>query len=86
MLVAAALILLAILPFASHHRNATAIAVHDSTGTSATPANTQSSTLGDEALLEEINQTVSSSVPTPMQPLADPTANHSQIDSTPRKN
>lgn len=86
MLVAAALLLLAILPIASHHRKSPSIAAHGSTGTSATSANTQSSTLGDEALLEEINQTVSSSIPTPMQPLADPTANHSQIDSTPRKN
>jgi len=47
----------------------------------------QSSPVTDEALLEEIDQTLSSSIPTPMQPLADPTAGHSsQIDSTPRKN
>jgi hypothetical protein len=38
----------------------------------------------DEALLEEISQTVSYSVPAPMQPLADPTAN--QTSSTQRKN
>lgn len=47
----------------------------------------QSSQIGDEALLEEINQTLSSSVPTPMQPLADPTAGRSsQNNSTTRKN
>jgi hypothetical protein len=38
----------------------------------------------DEALLEEINQTLSYSVPAPMQPLADPTA--SQTSDTQRKN
>jgi hypothetical protein len=38
----------------------------------------------DEALLEEISQTVSYSVPTPMQPLADPTA--SETGNTQRKN
>jgi hypothetical protein len=38
----------------------------------------------DEALLEEISQTVSSSVPGPMEALADPTA--SQTSNTQRKN
>jgi hypothetical protein len=48
----------------------------------ATPA-----TQSDEALLEEINQTLSSSVPTPMQPLADPTASgNNQSNNAPRKN
>jgi len=37
----------------------------------------------DEALLEAIDQTLSSTVPTPMQPLADPTASQS---NTQRKN
>jgi hypothetical protein len=54
----------------------------------ATVASSQSSSLiGDEALLEEVDQTLSSPIPSPMQPLADPTAGRSsQIDSTPRKN
>jgi hypothetical protein len=46
------------------------------------PADTQS----DEALLLEINQTLSSSVPTPMQPLADPTAGSNNQSNATRKN
>ena len=39
-------------------------------------------TESDEALLEEINQDLSASVPSPMQPLADPTASASSATST----
>jgi hypothetical protein len=46
------------------------------------PADAQS----DEALLLEINQTLSSSVPTPMQPLADPTGGGNNQSNAPRKN
>ncbi|MBS1800873.1 MAG: hypothetical protein JSS95_13745 [Acidobacteria bacterium] len=44
---------------------------------------TTNTTQSDEALLEEIDQTLSSTVPTPMQPLADPTTGQS---NTQRKN
>lgn len=44
---------------------------------------TVNTTQSDEALLEEIDQTLASTVPTPMQPLADPTAGQS---NTQRKN
>lgn len=73
LLAAAALILLIALPFATHHKSAT-VANVDSTHASTKASAASSTTIGDEALLEEVNQTVSSSIPTPMQPLADPTA------------
>lgn len=44
----------------------------------------QSTAQSDEALLEEINQTLDSSVPTPMQPLANTSA--SQSSNVQRKN
>lgn len=77
----AAVLLAAAIPFALHRHRSSAppptAEVHIR----------QSSPVTDEALLEEIDQTLSSSIPTPMQPLADPTAEHSgQIDSTPRRN
>jgi len=51
------------------------------------PDNHQPDLTGDEALLEEIDQTLSSSIPTPMQPLADPTAGRSsQRNSTLKEN
>ncbi len=46
----------------------------------AVPVSAQS-TESDEALLEEINQDLSASVPSPMQPLADPTADASSATS-----
>ena len=42
-------------------------------------------TKSDEALLEEIDQTLSSSVPTPMQALADPTASATTSPINPKK-
>jgi hypothetical protein len=49
-----------------------------------TPAHTTES---DEALLEDINQTLSSPIPSPMQPLADPTDNSAANQSTsPKRN
>lgn len=73
LLAAAALILLIALPFAIHH-DSPAIATHDATLSTTHSSAASSTTIGDEALLEEVNQTVSSSIPAPMQPLADPTA------------
>jgi hypothetical protein len=72
LLAAAALILLIALPFATHHKSQT-VANVDATH-SDTKASAATTTSGDEALLDEVDQTVSSSIPAPMQPLADPTA------------
>jgi hypothetical protein len=81
---AAALILLIALPFATHHGSRT-IAAHDATHSRTQAPAASSTVVGDEALLEEIDQTLSSSVPAPMQPLADPTGTTgSKIDSTSR--
>ena len=57
----------------------------DSSKTEAPAAvvHTTNTSQSDEALLEEIDQTLSSTVPAPMQPLADPTASQS---NTQRKN
>jgi hypothetical protein len=49
-------------------------------------AHANETTQSDEALLLEINQTLSSSVPAPMQPLADPTAGNNSNTAAPRKN
>lgn len=85
LLAAAALILLIGLPFVTHrdsHEIAAQNSPHSNRHTSAASSST---TIGDEALLEEVNQTVSSSIPAPMQPLADPTATDgSKIDSNSR--
>lgn len=81
---AAALVLATAIPFALHR--------HPAPSTARTTPNVQQHApqvdhIGDEALLEEVDQTLSSSIPAPMQPLADPTAGSSTpIDSTPRKN
>lgn len=79
---AAAAIAIAV-PFTLHqlngdHHSATTTA----SATTSRPNNVQ--VQSDEALLEEISQTVSSSVPGPMEALADPTA--SQTSNTQRKN
>jgi hypothetical protein len=39
-------------------------------------------TESDEALLEDVDQTLSADVPSPMEPLADPTAGSNSADST----
>jgi hypothetical protein len=85
MLTAAALLLAAAIPLALHDHPFTP--PHTGVATSSQPHARPSTPIGDEALLEEVNQTLSSSIPTPMQPLADPTAGRSnQIDSASRKN
>jgi anti-sigma factor RsiW len=69
---AGALVLAAFLPMQMMHRQSLqatpAVAVADR------PAQT------DEALLEDVNQAISASVPTPMQSLADPTADVASVD------
>jgi hypothetical protein len=85
MLTAAALLLAAVIPLAFHDHPSTP--THTGIATNSQLHAKPSTPTGDEALLEEVNQTLSSPIPTPMQPLADPTAGRSsQIDSTPRKN
>ncbi|QNI37581.1 hypothetical protein [Edaphobacter albus] len=80
---AAMLLIASAVPFAFHHRQQPVTTSHSNPPAQVRAANR----IADEALLEEIDQTLSSSIPAPMQPLADPTAGRSsQIDSTPRKN
>jgi hypothetical protein len=82
LLAAATLLLAAGVPFAIHHHSSSNPA-HPVAAATSQPSNP----IGDEALLEEVNQTLSSSIPSPMQPLADPTAGRfNQTDSTSRKN
>lgn len=51
------------------------------------PTATQSrTTTSDEALLEEVDATLSSSIPSPMQPLDDPTAGRLNQTNSQRKN
>lgn len=86
LLATATFLVAAAVPFAIHNHSSS------NPAPPITTANSQSHSrpttpIGDEALLEEVNQTLSSSIPTPMQPLADPTAGRfSQTDSTSRKN
>jgi len=56
-----------------------------STPTSATVTAPVHTTESDEALLEDINQELSTSIPSPMQPLADPTASSVADQSTSSK-
>jgi anti-sigma factor RsiW len=80
---AAMLLIASAVPLALHHPQEPAAAVQSNPPAQVRPIDH----IGDEALLEEVDQTLSSSIPAPMQPLADPTAGRSsQIDSTPRKN
>ena len=79
----AALLVAVTLPLALHHN------APSSTTTTANPAavaTQPSATQSDEALLEEIDQTLSSSIPSPMQPLNDPTAGRHNQSNTQRKN
>jgi hypothetical protein len=80
---AAVLVVAATLPLALHH-NPPATAPTPALVTAAPPrhANNQS----DEALLEEVNETLSSSIPSPMQPLDDPTAGRHNQSNNQRKN
>jgi hypothetical protein len=73
---AAVLCIAAALPITLHRQNPSA----PSASTSATKPVTTSQS--DEALLEEINQELSAPIPSPMQPLADPTASSATTPST----
>ena len=77
--VAAAAVLAIALPLAIHHgpeEQETPVA-----HTRSAPAAGSHSVTDDDALLLEVNQTLSSSVPSPMQPLADPTASTTDAQS-----
>ncbi|WP_260703755.1 hypothetical protein [Edaphobacter flagellatus] len=78
--VAAAAVLAIALPLHLQHRLTTTASPRTAVVTPAAQSTAQS----DEALLEDINQTLDSSVPTPMQPLANTTA--SQSSNVQRKN
>jgi hypothetical protein len=73
---AAVLCIAAALPITLHRQNPSTPV---SSASTIKPANLPSS---DEALLEEINQELSAPVPSPMQPLADPTASSATTPST----
>jgi hypothetical protein len=73
---AAALLVAAVLPLSLHRQSPPS---SPSTPAVTAPAHTTES---DEALLNDINQTLSASIPSPMQPLADPTASAAATTST----
>ena len=78
---AAALVVAATLPLALH-RTSPATPKAPVTAVHAVAPTSQS----DEALLEEVNETLSSSIPSPMQPLDDPTAGRQNQSNNQRKN
>jgi len=79
---AAALVVAVTLPL-TLHRGQPAATKTPAPGAVATQPGTSQS---DEALLEEIDQTLSSPIPSPMQPLDDPTAGRHNQPDTQRKN
>lgn len=79
---AAALVIAATLPL-TLHRDQPAAPKTPAPAAVITQPNTSQS---DEALLEEIDQTLSSPIPSPMQPLDDPTAGRHNQPDTQRKN
>jgi hypothetical protein len=78
---AAALVVAATLPLALHHAPP-ATPKNPTITVTAPPQSSQS----DDALLEEVNETLSSSIPSPMQPLDDPTAGRHNQPNDQRKN
>jgi hypothetical protein len=73
---AAVLCIAAVLPITLHRQTPAAPVASTSTTQPANPSQS------DEALLEEINQEISAPIPSPMQPLADPTASSAATPST----
>lgn len=84
---AAAFLLAALVPFGMHHRHAATPSEASTTALTQPASASAQTTESDEALLEEVDQDISSSVPSPMRPLADPTASStvSRANSTPAK-
>jgi hypothetical protein len=79
---AAVLTLAAVLPTSSHN---TPKPVAPATVSSAVSKPAPQSAESDEAFLEEIDQAISTTVPSPMQPLADPTPGRSNHSTTSQK-
>jgi len=80
--IAATLLLAATLPFGLHRQPPSP--PPSSSATASAPAHTIQS---DEALLEEISQELAAPIPSPMRPLADPTASSDATQSTsPKRN
>jgi hypothetical protein len=79
---AAVLTLAAILSTSVGHRVSTPNLSATATTSAAASTPAMSSVESDEAFLEEIDQAISTTVPSPMQPLADPTAGRSSHSTT----
>ena len=75
---AAVVFVAALFPLSMHRQRA--IAPVTATAVSASPQTTESES--DDALLADIDQKVSADVPSPMEPLADPTAGAASTTST----
>lgn len=82
---AAVLTLAAILPTSVGHRVNTPKLVTTATTSNAASNPTPRSVESDEAFLEEIDQAISTTVPSPMEPLADPTGGRSNHSTTSQK-
>jgi hypothetical protein len=76
---AAAIVVAAIFPLSMNRQRVAAPIAAQTTFTAAQASHTRES---DEALLEDIDQELSADVPSPMEPLADPTAGASVAKST----
>jgi hypothetical protein len=76
---AAAIVVAAIFPLSMNRQRVAAPIAAQTTFTAAHASHTRES---DEALLEDIDQELSADVPSPMEPLADPTAGASVAKST----
>ena len=78
---AAALVVAATLPLALHRTPHATLKAPTAVVHTAAPTNQS-----DEALLEEVNETLSSLIPSPMEPLDDPTAGRPNQSNNQRKN
>jgi len=82
----AAALLLAVLPLGMHHPQPTPATPAVTTQAQQQPARTVQSLESDEALLNDINQQLSASVPTSMQPLEDTSTSASNSPTTTQRN
>ncbi len=82
---AAVLTLAAVLPGSMGHRLDSPKPAATATTSSSVSKPAPPSIESDEAFLEEIDQAISTTVPSPMQPLADPTAGRSNSSATNQK-
>lgn len=82
----AAALLLAVLPLGMHHPQPTRATPAVTTQAQQQPARTVQSLESDEALLNDINQQLSASVPTSMQPLEDTSTSASNSPAITQRN